>query len=169
MREAAASEGRAGDGGKRTREREARELGPGSARCSGRRMASRGAGIGRRGMGGREGGGERGGPGRGGRTGGGAGVARPGIVGEGSGVETEGGGKEGSERGGAEKGGKGGRARAEDGEGGGASRIVEVCAERGFSPVGEGFSTRGLWEPGRTGTQEIAGMLERGSRWGGGG
>lgn len=52
-------------------------------------------------------------------------------------MKTEGGGKE-SERGGAEKGRKGGRARAEDGEGGGAGRILEVCAERGSSSGGEG-------------------------------
>lgn len=64
--EAAGSEGRAGDGVEGSREREARELGPGGARGSLRRMASRGAGSAGRGRGGREGGGERGGPRRGG-------------------------------------------------------------------------------------------------------
>lgn len=43
-----------------------------------------------------------------------------------------------------EKGGKGGRARAEDGEGGGAGRNLEVCAGRGSSPGGEGVQHAGL-------------------------
>lgn len=47
-----------------------------------------------------------------------------------------------------EKGGKGGRARAEDGEGGGAGRNLEVRAGRGSSPGGEGVQNvrcAGMW------------------------
>lgn len=64
-----------------------------------------------------------------------------------------------------EKGGKAGGTRAEDGAGGGAGRILEVCAG------GKGLSPRsgGLLELGGLGTQKVAGMAAGGSKgaWGG--
>lgn len=47
-----------------------------------------------------------------------------------------------------EKGGKAGGARAEDGAGGGAGRIHEVCAGKGAqSPVGRPAGVEWTWNP----------------------
>lgn len=54
-----------------------------------------------------------------------------------------------------EKGGKTGGARAEDGAGGGAGRILEVCAGKGAqSPVGRPGGVEWTWNPESSGNAE---------------
>lgn len=143
---------------------EARKLGPGGARLEEKNGELRGgeqrAGEGRPGRGG-----GRGGPRRGGGDPEAPRGRRAGNCGEGErcGVGRR---REGSRLGGA--GGRaGGRARAEDGEGGSAGRNLEVCAGRGFSLGGEGTRHAMLARVGRPGTQEVAGTSERRSKRGG--